>query len=96
MDLLLRVSVYYYIKLSIDYNNCHFFNIIILIKKKLTKLELRPINRELYLYHNNKLIIFFYMDNIYIIYTKKNQLKFLGFKDAIIKKYKIKDLSKLF
>jgi len=36
------------------------------------------------------------MDNIYIIYIKENYLKFLGFKDIIIKKYKIKDLSKLF
>ena len=40
--------------------------------------------------------MFFYIDNIYIIYTKENQLKFLDFKDVIIKKYKIKDLGKLF
>jgi len=35
------------------------------------------------------------MDDVYAIYTKENQLKFLGFKDAIIKKYKIKDLGEL-
>jgi len=35
------------------------------------------------------------MDNVYAIYTKENQLKLLNFKDAIIKKYKIKDLGKL-
>ena len=32
MDLLLRVSVYYYVELSIDSNNHHFFNIITLVK----------------------------------------------------------------
>jgi len=56
---------------------------------------LKPVGGEPCLYYNNKLIIFFYIDNVYTIYTKKNQLKFLGFKDAIIKKYKIKDLGKL-
>jgi len=40
--------------------------------------------------------MFFYVDNDYIIYTKENQLKLLGFKDIIIKKYEIKDLSELF
>jgi hypothetical protein len=35
------------------------------------------------------------MDNIYTVYTKKNQLKLLGFKNALIKKYEIKDLGKL-
>jgi len=55
-----------------------------------------PVSGELCLYYSNKLIIFFYIDNIYIIYTKKNQLNLLGFKNIIIKKYKIKDLSELF
>jgi len=39
--------------------------------------------------------MFFYMDNIYTIYTRENQLKLLGFKDTIIKKYEMKDLGKL-
>ena len=39
--------------------------------------------------------MFFYIDDIYTIYTKKNQLKLLGFKNALIKKYEIKDLGKL-
>ena len=56
---------------------------------------LKPISGEPCLYYNNWLIIFFYIDNIYTIYTKKNQLKLLGFKNALIKKYKIKDLGKL-
>ena len=40
--------------------------------------------------------MFFYVDDIYAIYTRENQLKLLGFKDAIIKKYKMKDLGELF
>jgi len=39
--------------------------------------------------------MFFYVDNIYTTYTRENQLKLLGFKDAIIKKYEIKDLGEL-
>jgi len=78
MNLLLKINIYYYGELSIDYNNYYFFNIIILIKK-LTKLGLKSISGKLYLYYSNKLIIFFYIYNIYTIYTKKNQLKISKF-----------------
>ena len=56
---------------------------------------LKPVSGEPCLYYNDSLIIFFYIDDIYTIYTKKNQLKLLGFKNALIKKYEIKDLGKL-
>lgn len=56
---------------------------------------LKPVSGEPCLYYNNWLIVFFYVDDICAIYTKKNQLKLLGFKNALIKKYEIKDLGEL-
>ena len=42
------------------------------LSKELTKLGLRPISGEPCLYYNNQLIVFFYIDDIYTIYTKEN------------------------
>ena len=47
------------------------------------------------LYHNNWLIVFFYVNNIIAAYRKKDLLKLKTFKEYLIKRYKIKDLGNL-
>jgi len=64
-------------------------NLTITLKKE----GLKPVTKELYLYHNDWLIVFFYINNITAAYRKKDLLKFQIFKKCLIKKYKIKDLS---
>ena len=48
-----------------------------------------------YLYHNNWLIVFFYVNNIIAAFRKKDLLKAKTFKKYLIKRYKIKDLGNL-
>jgi len=50
---------------------------------------------EPYLYHNNWLIVFFYINDIIAAYRKKDLLKLKTFKEYLIKRYKIKDLGDL-
>jgi len=50
---------------------------------------------EPYLYHNDWLIVFFYINNITVTYKKKDLSKLQIFKENLIKKYKIKDLGDL-
>jgi len=47
------------------------------------------------LYHNDWLIVFFYINNIIAIYKKKDLFKLQIFKENLIRKYEIKDLSDL-
>ena len=47
------------------------------------------------LYHNDWLIVFFYVNDIIAAYRKKDLLKLKTFKEHLIKKYKIKDLGDL-
>ena len=47
------------------------------------------------LYHNNWLIVFFYVDNIIAAYRKRDLPKLKTFKEHFIKKYKIKNLGDL-
>jgi hypothetical protein len=63
--------------------------------KELTKLGLKPVGGEPCLYYNDWLIVFFYVDDICAVCTKENQPKLLGFKDALMKKYEMKDLGEL-
>ena len=47
------------------------------------------------LYHNDWLIVFFYVDDIIATFRKKDLLKAETFKEYLIKRYKIKDLGNL-
>ena len=47
------------------------------------------------LYHNNWLIVFFYVDDITAAYRKKDLLKLETFKERLMKRYEIKDLGDL-
>jgi len=50
---------------------------------------------EPYLYYNNWLIVFFYINDITVAYKKKDLPKLKIFKEYLIKRYKIKDLGDL-
>ena len=50
---------------------------------------------EPYLYHNDWLIVFFYVDNIIAAYRKRDLPKLETFKEYLIGRYEIKDLSDL-
>jgi len=50
---------------------------------------------EPYLYHNDWLIVFFYINNITATYKKKDLPKLQSFKEYLMRKYKIKDLGDL-
>ena len=47
------------------------------------------------LYHNDWLIVFFYINNITAAYRKKDLFKLKTFKEHLIKRYEIKDLGNL-
>ena len=47
------------------------------------------------LYYNDWLIVFFYINDIIATYQKKDLLKLKTFKEHLMKRYKIKDLSEL-
>jgi hypothetical protein len=48
-----------------------------------------------YLFINNKLIVFFYINDIVILYRRSNYNEFLSFRLKLFNKYKIRDLGKL-
>jgi len=55
----------------------------------LIKFGLKPILSTNYLYTNRRLIIFFYIDNITILFTKKDLLRLEEFKAKLLHQYKI-------
>ena len=58
----------------------------------LKKEGLKLVTKKPYLYYNNWLIVFFYINNITVTYRKKDLFKFQIFKKCLIKTYKIKNL----
>ena len=56
---------------------------------------LKPVSEEPCLYHNDWLIVFFYVDDITAACRKKDLPKLQTFKDRLMKKYEIKDLGDL-
>jgi len=65
--------------------------LIITLKKE----GLKPVAEEPCLYHNDWLIVFFYVNDIIAIFRKKDLLKLQTFKEHLIRKYEIKDLGNL-
>ena len=61
----------------------------------LKKEGLKPVAEEPCLYHNDWLIVFFYVDDITAAYRKKDLLKLETFKERLMKRYEIKDLGDL-
>ena len=61
----------------------------------LKKEGLKLVVEEPYLYHNDQLIVFFYIDDITAAYRKKDLPKLETFKEHLIGRYEIKDLGDL-
>ena len=85
---LLLVKVFYGLRQS---PLLQYKDLTIILKKEGLKLVVE----KPYLYHNNQLIVFFYVNNITAAYRKKNLSKFQIFKEHLTKKYEIKDLGDL-
>ena len=58
-------------------------------------LGFKPVLEYAYLYINNQIIIFFYINDIVIMVHLQYYSDFLNFKTKLIAEYKIRDISKL-
>ena len=61
----------------------------------LIKLGLQPIPEAQCLFTNRCIIVFFYVDNVVILYHKRHQAEFREFKQSLLQTYDFKDLGKL-
>jgi len=62
----------------------------------LLKFGLKPVPNVNCLYTNSRLIIFFYINNIVILSTKKNLPRLAEFKAKLLDRYKIRTLGNLY
>ena len=61
----------------------------------LTKLGLKPVLDTNYLFSNNKLIVFFYMDDIVILCHPSNIFAYHEFREKLLDAYKIREIREL-
>jgi len=61
----------------------------------LTKLGLKPVLDTNYLFSNNKLIVFFYMDDIVILCHPSNIFAYHEFREKLLDAYKIREMGEL-
>ena len=61
----------------------------------MTKLGLKLITEKAYLFVNDKLILFFYIDDIVVLFLKKNEKVYQRFKKKLIDYYKIREIGEL-
>ena len=61
----------------------------------MTKLRLKPVLDINCLFSNSKLIIFFYIDDIIILYHLSNIFIYKEFKEKLLDAYKIREIRKL-
>jgi len=61
----------------------------------LTKLGLKPVLDTNCLFSNNKLIIFFYVDNIIVLYHPSNIFAYHEFREKLLDIYKIREMGEL-
>jgi len=61
----------------------------------LTKLGLKPVLDTNCLFSNDKLIVFFYMDNIIILYHPFNIFAYHEFREKLLDAYKMREIREL-
>ena len=61
----------------------------------MTKLRLKPITEKAYLFMSNELILFFYVDDIVVLFLKKNEKVYQRFKKKLIDCYEIRKIGEL-
>lgn len=65
------------------------------LSSALKDLGLEPIPESQCLFTNGQIIVFFYVDDIVILYHRSHQLEFIQFKQSLLKRYEFKDLGEL-
>jgi hypothetical protein len=65
------------------------------LSSALLELGLKPIPEAQCLFTNGRIIVFFYVDDIVILYHKSHQSEFTQFKQSLLQKYEFKDLGEL-
>lgn len=65
------------------------------LSSALKGLGFQPIPEAQCLFTNGRIIVFFYVDDIVILYHKRHQPEFIQFKQALLAKYEFKDLGEL-
>ena len=61
----------------------------------LSKLRLQQTDEEYYLFADNGLLIFFYVNNIMVLYKKEHQKTFKYFIKKLIEYYDLRDMDEL-
>src|SRR5438034_4749163 len=65
------------------------------LSKILGKFGLQLVSNKICLFTNEWLIVFFYIDDIVVLYHKRDQEKFNAFDDFINKEFKLRDLHEI-
>jgi hypothetical protein len=58
-------------------------------------LGLKPVPEYVCLFTNNKLIVFFYVDNIVVLSHPNDRTSYKAFRTAIMSHFKLREISKL-
>ena len=61
----------------------------------LTKLGLQPVNEESCFFISKELIVFFYIDDIVVLFRKKHKKTFKEFKEKLMDHYEIREIGEL-
>ena len=61
----------------------------------MTKLELKPITEEACLFVSDELILFFYVDDIVVLFLKKNEKVYQKFKKKLMDCYEMREIGEL-
>lgn len=61
----------------------------------LTELGMQPVTGIECLFTNNSLLLFFYVDDISVLYRRSNRVQFFEFRSTLMDRYKMRDLGEL-
>src|SRR5262249_38587731 len=62
---------------------------------RLQKLGLQAVTEDVCVFHDGKVLVFFYVDDIIMMFRKENQARFKEIKKGLFQAYEIKDLGEL-
>ena len=65
------------------------------LSSKLKELGLQPIAEDICVFHDSKILVFFYVDDIIMMFRKEHQARFDQIKQGLFNAYEMKDLGEL-